>query len=370
MQVHMMLLPTRTLFETKLPESKFHVEADDCCKYEPDDWLANGWRDTNISLRSLCRSDYCHGLSDVVADAVADAVANDGRTDIFRQRIHRGPAKIAMKDSVASGMASITNVATSAVSVKLGAGSVKVVVYIRAAANVNAIHIKLTESNSTLRPTIAANVSLRIGLPSGGEIFSLILRSLCRSGYCHGLSDVVADAVADDVCTDGFANLFTGAPASLAEWLPPRTSQPVPQVLCSVRGPRRLMQADVLCQRERYSDRAGRIKSHVEVNDCCQYEPDDRVANGWRNIYLSQVVTPIRLVSRSGGPHQPRSRSCTLRWADDQTDGRADEQPDGRAFEQEWAIGASLTGWSHLLRHQRWRQWRHPLRLRHQLRRR
>ena len=93
-------------------------------------------------------TDYCHDASDVVADATADARENCD----------------------ASGIASVANVAASAVSVMLRAGSVKAVARIRAAANVSAIQLKLSESNSTVRSTTAVNVSLMIGLPTVGEI--------------------------------------------------------------------------------------------------------------------------------------------------------------------------------------------------------
>ena len=75
-----------------------------------------------------------------------------------------------MENCDASGIASVANVAASAVSVMLRAGSVKAVARIRAAANVSAIQIKLSESYSTVRSTTAVKVSLLIGLPTVGEI--------------------------------------------------------------------------------------------------------------------------------------------------------------------------------------------------------
>ena len=77
---------------------------------------------------------------------------------------------IAMRTSVASGIASVANVAANAVNVELSARSVEVDTSIRAAI-LAAIQTKLSELSSTSKATIAANGSQMIGLPTVCGIF-------------------------------------------------------------------------------------------------------------------------------------------------------------------------------------------------------
>ena len=81
------------------------------------------------------------------------------------------PRNIAMKNGVASGIASVANAVAGAVSVELSAGSGNVDTSIRAGANGTAIQSRKSELKPTSRAAIAANVSQMIGSPTVGGFF-------------------------------------------------------------------------------------------------------------------------------------------------------------------------------------------------------